>query len=138
MPLIAQVALGLKDYIEVYGGDYPTIDGSAVRDYIHVMDIAEGHVASLNYLIKKGSHTVNLGRGVGVSVLEMLKTYEAVCGREIAYKIVNRRFGDAPIAYADSSLAEKLLDWRAKRDLMDICGSSWRWQLTNPYGYKDE
>ena len=136
MPLIAQVALGIRDHIKVYGGDYPTIDGSAVRDYLHVMDVAEGHIASLNYLTQKGPHTVNLGRGVGTSVIEMLKAYEIASGRRIPYQIVGRRLGDAPIAFANPALAEQLLGWRATRSLIDMCSSSWKWQSMNPFGYR--
>jgi len=136
MPLIAQVASGIRDHIKVYGGDYPTIDGSAVRDYLHVMDVAEGHVASLKYLIEKGPHAVNLGRGIGTSVIEMLLAYEIACGRSIPYQIAGRRLGDVPISFANPALAERLLGWRATRSLIDMCSSSWKWQLTNPFGYK--
>jgi UDP-glucose 4-epimerase len=135
MPLIAQVALGNRNYIKVYGGDYPTIDGSAVRDYLHVMDIAEGHVASLNYLMQKGPHIVNLGRGVGTSVIEMLKAYEIASGKNIPYQIAGRRLGDVPMAFANPALAEQLLGWQATRSLIDMCSSSWKWQSMNPFGY---
>lgn len=137
MPYVSQVAVGRLPYLRVFGDDYPTPDGTGVRDYIHVMDLADGHVAALDYLEDKGGFlTVNLGTGRGVSVLEMIAAFERASGREIPYKIVERRDGDVAATYADPGLAQRLLGWRARRDLDAMCADSWRWQSANPQGYK--
>jgi len=136
MPYVAQVAIGHREKVQVFGGDYLTPDGTGVRDYIHVMDLAEGHVLSLRKLMQDGSHLVNLGTGKGSSVLEVIDTYSRVCGKPIRYEKVGRRPGDVAVAYADSSLAEEILNWRARRSLEDMCVSSWNWQCKNPRGYR--
>lgn len=136
MPYITQVAVGRREYLSVYGNDYPTVDGTGVRDYIHVMDLVEGHTAALNLL---GSATglwhLNLGTGQGVSVLEMIKAFEKASGRTIPYKIVDRRPGDAAEIWADPGRAEQHMGWRATRTLEEMCIDSWRWQQQNPEGY---
>lgn len=136
MPYVAQVAAGQRDKVRVFGRDYPTPDGSGIRDYIHVMDLAEGHVASLRVLTQVGSHLVNLGTGKGSSVLEVINAYSRACGKPIAYEQVDRRAGDVTAAYADPSLAKKVLGWQAQRTLDDMCASSWNWQRKNPQGYR--
>ncbi|MNQ95727.1 UDP-glucose 4-epimerase [compost metagenome] len=136
MPFIAQVAVGRRPYLSVFGGDYPTPDGTGVRDYIHVMDLALGHVKALTWLQSNPTiQAFNLGTGIGYSVLDMLKAFEESCGETIPYKIVARRPGDIAICYADTSLAEKKLDWKAKRSLSDMCSDTWNWQKNNPNGY---
>ncbi|MFZ2988584.1 UDP-glucose 4-epimerase GalE [Ideonella sp.] len=136
MPYVQQVAVGRREFLSVFGGDYDTPDGTGVRDYLHVMDLAEGHVAAVRYLLEaQRSVTVNLGTGVGVSVLELLKAFEAACGHALPYRIVDRRAGDLPSYYADASLARKLLGWQARRGLQQMCDDSWRWQQANPDGY---
>ena len=135
MPLVAQVAVGRRDKVYVYGGDYPTPDGTGVRDYIHVMDLAEGHVASLRHLLKCDSHLVNLGTGMGYSVLDLISSYSRACGTLIPYEIIGRRAGDVASVYADPSKAKILLGWHAKRDLQCMCESSWYWQSKYPYGF---
>ena len=139
MPYVAQVAVGKREKLRIYGGDYPTPDGTGVRDYIHVMDLAEGHVSAVSHLLDdgasgNGSFTVNLGAGHGISVLEVIHAYEKACGRPIPYEIVPRRSGDVAAYYADPSLASEILDWRATRGLDVICSDSWRWQNMNPNG----
>jgi UDP-glucose 4-epimerase len=139
MPYVAQVALGKLERLQVYGGDYPTGDGTGVRDYIHVMDLAQGHVAALQHLFDGNpSFTVNLGNGRGYSVLEVVRAYEKASGRTIAFDIVARRPGDIAACYADTALAASLLDWRATRDIDDMCADSWRWQTMNPNGFAVE
>ena len=129
MPYVAQVANGQRECLSVFGGDYPTPDGTGVRDYIHVMDLAEGHVAALEYLRREsGLLTVNLGTGRGYSVLEMIKAFEKASGRPVPYTIVERRPGDVAACYADPSLAEKLLGWRASRGIDEMCRDAWHWQ----------
>jgi UDP-glucose 4-epimerase len=138
MPYVAQVAVGKLDKLHVYGGDYPTQDGTGVRDYIHVMDLAQGHLAALLYLFNKGdSFTINLGTGRGYSVLEVIAAYAKVSGKLIPYDIVARRSGDIAACYAETSLAEKLINWRATRGLDDMCADSWRWKSLNPNGFSD-
>jgi UDP-glucose 4-epimerase len=138
MPFIAQVAVGKREFLSVFGDDYPTRDGTGVRDYIHVADLAEGHLAALDYLRRKGGLlTVNLGTGQGYSVLELIKTFERISGREIPYRITARRPGDVAECWADPSLAQSLLDWRTRRSLDDMCADAWRWQSANPNGYED-
>lgn len=136
MPYVAQVAAGRREKLSVYGGDYPTPDGTGVRDYIHVCDLADGHVAALAYLGKNPrGMTVNLGTGRGYSVLEVVKAYERASGRPIPYEIVARRPGDIAECYADPGLARTLLGWSARHDLDRMCEDSWRWQSLNPVGF---
>jgi len=135
MPYITQVAVGKRARLSVYGNDYATPDGTGVRDYIHVLDLAEGHVAALRYLLdQQKSVTANLGTGQGHSVLELVRAFEAVSGRPVPFEIVARRPGDVAACYADPSLAHELLGWRAERSLTDMCADSWRWQSMNPNG----
>lgn len=137
MPFIAQVAMGKRAQLQVFGGDYPTPDGTGVRDYIHVSDLAEGHVAGLDALLDKGeSLTVNLGTGRGYSVLEVVRAFEAASSRPVPYEIAPRRAGDVAQCYADTALAQKLLGWHATRSLEDMCADAWRWQSRNPDGYR--
>ena len=139
MPYVAQVAIGRRPRLQVYGGDYPTPDGTGVRDYIHVMDLAEGHVAALRQLLATpGSFTVNLGTGVGHSVLELIGAYERASGRPVPYDIVARRPGDVAACYADPKQARELLRWSAHRDLDAMCRDSWRWQSQNPDGFSTD
>jgi UDP-glucose 4-epimerase len=136
MPYVAQVAIGRRDKLAVYGNDYPTPDGTGVRDYIHVVDLAAGHVAALARLFEApGSFTVNLGTGRGHSVLEVVQEYQQASGRRVPYEIVARRSGDVAACYADPALAHALLGWRAQHDLARMCADSWRWQQLNPGGY---
>lgn len=136
MPFIAQVAVGQRDKLFVFGDDYATPDGTGVRDYIHVMDLVEGHVSALDYVCRHtGLHTINLGTGNGVSVLEMISAFECASGKAVPYEIVARRPGDIATCWADPALAEKLLQWRASRDLAEMCQDTWRWQASNPRGY---
>jgi UDP-glucose 4-epimerase len=136
MPYVAQVAVGKRESLSVFGGDYPTPDGTGVRDYIHVMDLAEGHVAALDALLKKGkSFTVNLGTGRGNSVLEVVHAFEKASGRKVPYNIVDRRPGDVAQCYADPALAKELLGWEARRTLDEMCADTWRWQSANPKGF---
>ncbi len=133
MPYIAQVAAGQRTVLSVFGGDYSTEDGTGVRDYIHVMDLAEGHAAALNFLSQStGWHAINLGTGKGSSVLEMVQAFEKASVREVPYKIVARRAGDVAASYADPKKASELLNWSATRNLDDICSSTWHFlQLDN-------
>ena len=129
MPFVAQVAAGARKELSVFGGDYPTADGTGVRDYIHVSDLAEGHVAALRYLQKNpGLLTVNLGTGEPVSVLQMVQAFERASGVPVPYRIVDRRPGDVAAYWADGSRAEQLLGWKAKRDVDQMCADVWRWQ----------
>lgn len=137
MPFIAQVAVGKRDKLSVFGGDYPTKDGTGVRDYIHVMDLAEGHLAALQALEAKGGLiTTNLGTGRGYSVLEMVNAFAAASGREVAYNIADRRPGDVASCYADPAFAEKVLRWKARRGIDEMCVDHWRWQKQNPDGFR--
>jgi UDP-glucose 4-epimerase len=136
MPFVMQVAVGRRDHVTVFGGDYPTPDGTGVRDYIHVVDLAEGHLAALESLERfRGAVPVNLGTGVGYSVLEVIKAATAAVGREIAYVIGDRRAGDAAAVWADPTLARELLGWSASRGIDDMVADHWRWQASNPDGY---
>jgi UDP-glucose 4-epimerase len=136
MPYVAQVAVGRRAELSVYGDDYATPDGTGVRDYIHVCDLAEGHVAALRRLFdNSGSLTVNLGTGRGYSVLEVVQAYETASGRPIPYRIVARRPGDVAACYADPALAQQRLGWRAQHGLDRMCADSWRWQQLNPQGF---
>ena len=138
MPFVAQVPFGRRDQLSVFGGDYPTPDGTGVRDYIHVVDLAEGHVAALKYVEQNpGVLTVNLGTGNGSSVLDMVRAFEQASGRKIPYRIVQRRAGDIAECWADPALAEELLGWKASRSLEAMCEDTWRWQSQNPQGYSD-
>ena len=135
MPFVAQVAGGKRDILQVYGDDYDTPDGTGVRDYIHVMDVAEGHVEALRFLLdSRRSITANLGTGRGHSVLDVVRAFERASGRPIPCKTVARRPGDIGAYYGDPSLAAELLGWRASRDLDTMCADSWRWQRQNPNG----
>lgn len=132
MPYIAQVAAGQRAELSVFGGDYPTADGTGVRDYIHVMDLVEGHVAALGFLSRTiGWHAINLGTGKGYSVLDMIQAFEKASGRKVPYKIVARRAGDVAACYADPRKASEALNWRATRTLDDMCASSWRFQQSH-------
>ena len=136
MPYVTQVAVGKRDRLQVFGNDYDTPDGTGVRDYIHVVDLAEGHVAALRYLLEsKRSITANLGTGRGYSVLELVRAFERASGRPVPCEIVARRPGDVDACYADPTRARRLLGWEARRDLDAMCADSWRWQKMNPDGY---
>ncbi len=136
MPFITQVAVGKRARLQIFGNDYATHDGTGVRDYIHVLDLAEGHVAALNRLLDQaGSFTVNLGTGTGYSVLDMVRAFEQASGRPIPYDIVARRPGDIDACYADPTRARELLHWQAQRGLDAMCADSWRWQQLNPEGF---
>lgn len=139
LPYIAQVAVGKLDYLSVFGDDYDTVDGTGVRDYIHVGDLAKGHVLAVDKIDKlKGVSIFNLATGKGYSVLEVLKAFEKACGKKISYKIVERREGDIAKCFADASKAYKVLGWKAKKDIDEMCEDSWRWQSQNPNGYKEK
>ena len=137
-PFITQVAVGRREQLQVFGGDWPTADGSGVRDYIHVMDLAEGHLAALEVLLAGDDQvlTLNLGSGRGHSVLEVIHSFEAVSGQRIPYAVVDRRPGDAATTLADPSQAAAVLGWRTQRSLADICRDGWAWQQANPQGYR--
>ena len=137
MPFVAQVAVGRRDRLSVYGNDYPTLDGTGVRDYIHVSDLAQGHVAALRRLLDQpGSLTVNLGTGRGYSVLEVVGAFSKASARDVPFEIKPRRPGDVAACYADPALAHRLLGWSAKHDLARMCTDSWRWQSQNPEGFE--
>ena len=137
MPYVAQVAVGRRQHLSVYGQDYPTPDGTGVRDYIHVVDLAEGHVAALRRLFDvPGSFTVNLGTGRGYSVLDVVAAYAAASGRAVPYRVMPRRPGDIAACWADPALARELLGWSARHDLARMCEDSWRWQRMNPRGFQ--
>jgi len=137
MPFIAQTAVGKRDYLSVFGYDYDTKDGTGVRDYIHVVDLAKGHLNALDR-IKNFSKvmTINLGTGNGYSVLEMVKAFEKASGKKVAYKIAPRRAGDIATCFADPSYAKEILDWEAERGIEQMCEDGWRWQHKNPNGYE--
>ena len=138
LPYVAQVALGKLTELAVFGNDYPTPDGTGVRDYIHVVDLAEGHLRALDALqTRTGAHVWNLGTGQGYSVLEMVHAFEVASGRQVPYKIAHRRPGDIAICYADPTKAEKELGWKARRSLDEMMRDAWRWQQMNPSGYCD-
>ncbi len=139
MPFIAQVAVGRRDQLSVFGGDYPTPDGTGVRDYIHVVDLAEGHLAALRYAAgRPGCHVFNLGTGRGTSVLELVHAFEQAAGAQIPYQIVDRRPGDIAECWADPTRAAEVLGWRAERTIGDMTSSTWKWQTMNPTGYPEE
>ncbi len=138
MPYISQVAVGRREKLRVFGGDYPTPDGTGVRDYIHVVDLAQGHVAALNFLAKgEGLAAVNLGTGNGVSVIDAVKAFEKASGCAVPYEIVARRPGDVASCWAEPAKAEELLGWKAERGLDEMCEDAWRWQSGNPEGFVD-
>lgn len=136
LPFVAQVAVGRREKVLVFGNDYPTADGTGVRDYIHVMDLAAGHLAALDFLkARTGTFRWNLGTGRGSSVLEVIRAFSEAAGRPVPYEFVARRPGDSAVSYADPSAALADLGWSARRDLARMCEDHWRWQSTNPYGY---
>ncbi len=138
MPYIAQVAVGKREKLSVYGNDYDTPDGTGVRDYIHVADLADGHVCALDRALSvKGCEVYNLGTGKGVSVLELVKAFEEASGVKIPYVITDRRPGDIATSYADASKAERVLGWTAKKTPLDACRDTWNWQKNNPNGFDD-
>ncbi len=136
MPYISQVAVGRRDHLSVFGNDYPTPDGTGVRDYIHVVDLARGHVAAIDYLMAHtGTEAFNLGTGVGYSVLDMVHAFEEASGVEIPYEITPRRPGDMPMCYPDPKKSAEVLGWKAEHNLLDMCRDSYHWQSLNPRGY---
>lgn len=136
LPYVAQVAVGRLAQLQVFGDDYDTVDGTGVRDYIHVVDLAQGHVKALQSLDKiSGCQPINLGTGNGVSVLEIVNTFQEISGKDIPYKIVPRRAGDLATVYADANLANELLGWQATRGLTAMISDTWRWQSDNPQGF---
>ena len=136
MPFVAQVAVGRRERLAVFGNDYPTLDGTGVRDYIHVVDLAQGHVAALDQLFTSGKgFTVNLGTGQGYSVLEMVRAFEIASNRTVPHDITPRRPGDIATCYADPSQAKTVLNWEARKSLGDMCADHWRWQSMNPTGF---
>lgn len=136
MPYVAQVASGKLKKIGVFGDDYPTHDGTGVRDYIHVVDLAKGHVAAIKALKESGVRVYNLGTGIGYSVLDMVKAFSKACGKDLPYEIKPRRAGDVPACYATSAKAEKEIGWKAQYDLEKMCADQWNWQKNNPNGYE--
>jgi UDP-glucose 4-epimerase len=138
VPFIAQVAVGRREKLMVFGGDYDTHDGTCLRDYIHVVDLAQGHVAAVNYLpAHAGVHRWNLGTGKGSSVFEVLRSFEKAVGHELAYEVTDRRAGDVPAFWADSAAALADLGWSATKSLDEMCEDHWRWQKSNPMGYAE-
>jgi UDP-glucose 4-epimerase len=136
MPYLMQVAVGRQPHLKVFGKDYPTPDGTGVRDYLHVVDLAQGHLAALAALPKlQGAVAINLGTGRGYSVLDMINAVGKACGKPIAHQFVPRRPGDVASCYADPGLAKKLLGWSAQKGLDEMCADSWRWQSKNPDGF---
>ena len=138
LPYVAQVASGKLEKVHVFGNDYDTPDGTGVRDYIHVVDLARGHVAAIKGMDQvSGVGIFNLGTGIGYSVLDIIKAFSAACGKEIPYVIDPRRPGDVATCYSDPSKAEKILGWKAEKNLEDMCRDAWRWQSKNPDGYEE-
>lgn len=141
MPFVSQVAVGRREKLSVFGGDYDTLDGSGVRDYIHVVDLAQGHVASLKQLMQASCNDqvtpINLGTGRGYSVLQVVRAFEQASGKSVPYQIVARRTGDVACVYANAQRAQQLLGWQAQRNLAQMCVDSWRWQATNPNGLEE-
>lgn len=136
MPMVARVAVGRQPSLAIYGNDYPTPDGTGVRDYIHVVDLALGHLKALDALRQRGGlMTINLGTGKGYSVLDVVHAFETACGRPVVYKFAPRRAGDIAECFADPALAAELIGWRAERGLDEMCADAWRWQNSNPEGY---
>ena len=139
MPYVTQVAVGRRDHLTIFGGDYDTKDGTCLRDYIHVMDLAEGHLKAVEYSQDhQGVEIFNLGTGVPYSVLDIVKTFEKATGVPVAYQIGDRRAGDLPVVVANADKAREILGWEAKRDLYDMCRDSWNWQSNNPKGYAEK
>lgn len=139
MPYITQVAIGKREKLSVFGNDYETQDGTGVRDFIHVIDLVKGHLKALEFLDEnKGIETFNLGTGTGYSVIDLINTFSTVNSKEIPYQFVDRRPGDIPICYANPTKAEKVLGWRAEKDLYEMCKDSWKWQTDNPNGYEQK
>ena len=136
-PYISKVAIGELKEIGVFGNDYPTHDGTGVRDYIHVVDLAKGHVCAIEKICRSGVYVYNLGTGIGYSVLDVIHAFEKACGHKLAYSIKPRRPGDIAACYADASKAKRDLGWSAKLGLDDMCASLWKWQTMNPRGYRD-
>ena len=138
MPYITQVAVGRREKLSVFGNDYDTPDGTGVRDYIHVVDLAKGHVAAVKYVAENtGCEVFNLGTGTGYSVLDMVKAFNSANGLDIPYTITPRRPGDIAICYADPGKSEKILGWKAEKNLLDMCRDAWNWQKKNPNGYEE-
>jgi UDP-glucose 4-epimerase len=138
MPFISQTAVGKREYLSVFGNDYDTVDGTGVRDYIHVVDLAQGHVNALDRIKNfKEPMTINLGTGNGYSVLEMIEAFEKASGKRVPYQIVDRRAGDIATCFSDPSYAKEVLAWRADRGIAEMCEDVWRWQSKNPSGYKN-
>ncbi len=138
MPYISQVAIGRRDHLNVFGNDYDTPDGTGVRDYIHVVDLARGHVAAIDYMqTHKGENVFNLGTGIGYSVLDMVHAFERVTGKKIPYEITARRPGDLATVYASPDKSAELLGWKAQYNLDDMCRDTWAWQTKNPMGYDE-
>ena len=139
LPYVAQVAVGKLEAVQVFGDDYPTPDGTGVRDYIHVVDLARGHVAALAWMNgREGVEVFNLGTGQGTSVLEVVHAFSEACGRELPYQIRPRRAGDVAAVYGDASKAERLMGWKAQFNITDMCRDSWRWQSNNPNGFAEK
>ena len=139
VPYVAQVAVGKREYVHVYGGDYDTPDGTGIRDYIHVVDLAKGHLAALDkFMQNPGVAVYNLGTGIGYSVLDVIHAYEKAIGHEIPYRIEDRRPGDLAVTYSDPSKAERELGWKAELGIEEMCRDSYRWQSQNPNGYQEE
>lgn len=138
MPYVAQVAVGRREYLTIFGNDYPTPDGTGVRDYLHVMDLAQGHLSAMDYMEKKhhGIYTFNLGTGIGYSVIDMAKAMSKACGHEIKYQFGQRRPGDIAVCYADPALAYQEMGWKATRGLDEMCTDLWSWQSKNPNGFQ--
>ncbi len=137
VPYIARVANGQLEYLRVWGNDYPTVDGTGVRDYIHVVDLAKGHIKAVEYALShKGVDKINLGTGKGYSVLEVLHAYEKACGKELPYKIMERRPGDIAECYADTEKAERVLGWKTQYGIEEMCVDSWKFTVDNPDGIK--
>lgn len=136
LPFVAQVAIGRREKLRIWGSDYDTPDGTGIRDFIHVVDLASGHLSALRELRQPGLLTVNLGTGNGSSVLDVVRTFEAASGRSIPYEILERRTGDVAVCYADPTFAKNALGWTSTRSLQQMCADHWRWQLQNPNGYR--
>jgi len=136
MPYITQVAVGVRDHLDVFGDDYDTVDGTGVRDYLHVVDLATGHVAALNHA-PGGVSVYNLGTGTGTSVLQLVHAFEQATGRDVPYRVVARRPGDIATCYCDAGKAARELDWTATKTVADMCADAWRWQSMNPRGLRD-
>jgi UDP-glucose 4-epimerase len=137
MPFVAQVAVGKRAKLSIFGDDYETVDGTGVRDYIHVDDLASGHLAALSYLKDHANIlTVNLGTGTGTSVFELLKAFERASGKTVAYEVVPRRLGDLPEYFAQADYAQEVLGWKARHNIDRMCEDTWRWQSQNPNGFE--